>query len=196
MRRIAPLRAVNVGGHKRLPMAELRALFETLGLTPAETVLQSGNAVFEGLPGAGAKLERTLEVAAEEHLGLETAFIVRSAAEWDAAVRGNPFAQAARDAPSKLAVVFLKRAPSAAALASLQQSIRGRERVAAKGKQAYVVYPGGIGRSPPRHSRRHWAAPALPGTGTPCGGSSRRSAPARVPPSPDPALESVGKGPN
>lgn len=128
-------------------MAELRALFDTLGLTPVETVLQSGNAVFEGSGGAGAKLESTLEAAAEEHLGLETAFFVRSAAEWDAAIRGNPFPQEARDAPSKLAVAFLKRAPSAAALASLQQSIRGRERLAAKGKQAYVVYPDGMGRS-------------------------------------------------
>jgi len=128
-------------------MAELRALFDTLGLTPVETVLQSGNAVFEGPPRAGTKLERTLEAAAEAHLALRTEFFVRSAAEWDAAIRGNPFAQEARDTPSKLAVVFLKRAASAAQLGALQRSIHGHERVAARGKQAYVVYPDGMGRS-------------------------------------------------
>ena len=50
---VALLRAVNVGGTK-LPMADLRALLEGLGLTDVRTYLQSGNAVFDARDdGAG-----------------------------------------------------------------------------------------------------------------------------------------------
>ena len=41
------LRGINVGGNKKLPMAELRAFVESLGfLRDAQTLLQSGNLVF------------------------------------------------------------------------------------------------------------------------------------------------------
>ena len=45
-RHVALLRGINVGGKNRLPMAELRALFEAAGAREVETLIQSGNVVF------------------------------------------------------------------------------------------------------------------------------------------------------
>ncbi len=144
---VALLRAVNVGGSKRVAMADLRTLFTRLGFEPVQTLLNSGNVVFTSTSRASKKLERLLEAGARDALDLETDFFVRSSKEWDTLVDCNPFAREAQRDPSKLAVVFLKSAPSAGAVRSLQSSIRGPELVRARGKQAYIVYPNGMGRS-------------------------------------------------
>jgi len=72
---------------------------------------------------------------------------VRTADEWDAVVAGNPFPAEAKSDPGHLVVMALKAAPEAAAVAALQAAIAGRETVRAVGRQAYLVYPDGIGES-------------------------------------------------
>jgi uncharacterized protein (DUF1697 family) len=128
-------------------MADLRRFFGQLGFESVQTLLQSGNVVFASIPKASKKLERLLETRAKADLDLQTDFFVRSSKEWEALIRHNPFARAAVKDPGKLVVVFLKHAPSARAVRSLQLSIKGPELVRAHGKQAYIVYPNGIGRS-------------------------------------------------
>jgi uncharacterized protein (DUF1697 family) len=144
---VALLRGINVGGHKPVAMAELRALLERLGFDGARSLLQSGNLVFRGAGRTGAQLERLLEAEAAKRLGLDTAVFVRSAAEWRAIVARNPFpAEAERD-PAHLLAMCLKDAPDPRAVTALQAAITGREVVRARGREAYVVYPDGIGRS-------------------------------------------------
>ncbi len=143
---VALLRAVNVGGSRPVAMSDLRSLFSALGYGPVQTLLQSGNVVFTSSSGAG-ELESILETRAQSELDLETDFFVRSSKQWEALVQRNPFMRAAQSEPSKLGVMFLKKAPSARAVGSLQSSIKGPELIRARGKQAYVVYPNGIGRS-------------------------------------------------
>jgi uncharacterized protein (DUF1697 family) len=144
---IALLRGINVGGHKQVAMADLRAMLERLGFHDAQSVLQSGNLVFRSEGKAGARLEQLLETEARKRLKLEAAFMIRSAAEWKQLVAENPFPAKARGDPARLVVVFLKEAPGAAAMKALQASIVGREVVRAKGKHLYAVYPDGQGRS-------------------------------------------------
>ncbi len=144
---VALLRGVNMGGHKPVSMAGLRAWAETLGLQDVRTLLQSGNLVFRGGAKRGAALEATLEAAAIRGLGLETNFHVRTAAELQVIVARNPFPDAAKNDPARLVVVFLKAAPAPAAVASLVAAIPGREQLRADGRQLYVVYPDGQGTS-------------------------------------------------
>lgn len=144
--RVALLRAVNVTGNNPLPMARLRAVLEGLGLSEVRTLLQSGNAVFRGGP-AGPALERAVEAALEKRLGLRVDCLVREAAEWEAIVERNPFPRQAKADPGHLLVMALKRAPAAAAVKALRAAIRGRERIRAAGRELYIVYPDGVGRS-------------------------------------------------
>ena len=144
---IGLLRAVNLAGRNRLGMAELRELLSGLGFEDVHTVLQSGNVLFRGGGRASARLEQVLEKAVHERLGLQTDFFVRTAGDWKDVIAGNPFPQEARRDPGHLLVMFTKGVPGRAEVAALQRAITGREVVRAKGRQAYIVYPDGVGRS-------------------------------------------------
>ena len=144
---IALLRGVNVGGSKIVAMADLRALLSDLGFANPRSLLQSGNLVFESRARATAGLERTLEQEAARRLGLDTEFHVRTAAEWQTIIRRNPFPAAARDDPGHLHVMCFKEAPGAKDVKALQAAITGREVVRAVGRQAYIIYPDGAGKS-------------------------------------------------
>lgn len=144
---ITVLRAINIGAHNRIKMADLRAMLEKIGLEDAQTLLVSGNAVFRSTATSSAKLEQLLEQASTKHLGVTTDYFVRSAKEWQAIIDANPFPEEAKSDPGHLLMMCLREAPSAAAVTALQAAIRGRERVRAHGRHAYFVYPDGVGTS-------------------------------------------------
>jgi uncharacterized protein (DUF1697 family) len=108
---VALLRAINVGGHKQVAMADLRDLLTQLGFVDARSLLQSGNLVFRSRARTGAQLERLLEASAAKRLALQTDFFVRTADELKAIVTHNPFSEEGKRDPGHLVVVFLKAAP-------------------------------------------------------------------------------------
>ena len=149
---IALLRGINVGGHRSVGMTDLRDFLAELGLEDARSLLQSGNLVFTSKVRTGAELERFLESEAHDRLSLEVDFIVRTPDEWKSIIRQNPFRKEAERDPGHLVVMFLKSAPEVDDMVALQAEIRGPEVVRAKGKQAYIYYPNGQGRSKLTHS--------------------------------------------
>jgi uncharacterized protein (DUF1697 family) len=144
---IALLRAVNLGPHNRVGMADLRELLTGLGMQGVQTLLQSGNAVFQSDARTAAQLERLIEGAAATQLRLETVVMVRSHRDWKGIIASNPFPTEAKEDPSHLLVLPLKESPARGAAGALQDAISGREVVRVDGRCAYVVYPDGIGRS-------------------------------------------------
>ena len=144
---VALLRAVNLGAHNKISMADLKAVAAVCGFSGAKTLLQSGNLVFEAKGKTPAALEKVLEAALAKELRLETPVVVRSAAEWRAALAENPFPKQAKSDPSHLLVMPLKAKCDKAALGELSRAIVGREQVKMSGQQLYFVYPDGIGES-------------------------------------------------
>jgi uncharacterized protein (DUF1697 family) len=144
---IALLRAVNLGPHNKIGMSDLRVLLTGLGLHGVQTLLQSGNAVFQSESRSASQLERLIEGAMATQLRLETAAMVRSHKEWKAIISGNPFPKEAKLDPGHLLVLPLKEAPARGAAGALQEAISGREVVRVEGRCAYIVYPDGVGRS-------------------------------------------------
>jgi uncharacterized protein (DUF1697 family) len=144
---VALLRAVNVAGHNKVAMRDLVGLLERIGMQDGRSLLQSGNLVFRSDVTGRARLERRLEEATAEHLGVETDYFVRNARDWKGIVVDNPFPGEARRDPGHLLVMFLKQAADRPAIAALQKAIVGREVVRAGGDQAYIYYPDGVGRS-------------------------------------------------
>lgn len=144
---IALLRAINVAGRNQVAMSELRDLLAGLGFSGAKSLLQSGNLVFESDSRTGASLERLLEAETAKRLEVSADYLVRTAQEWKTIVARNPFADAAKRDPSHLVVMFLKSAPQATAVTALEAANHGPEIIRADGKQLYIVYPAGIGRS-------------------------------------------------
>jgi uncharacterized protein (DUF1697 family) len=144
---IALLRGVNVGGRRTVAMSDLRELITDLGFSDARTLLQSGNLVFRGDGRKSAAFEQLLETEAVKRLGLRADFLVRSADEWKDVAARNPFTKEAERDPSHLVVMFLKCAVNLKNVSAVQAAITGRETIRADGRQVYIVYPDGIGRS-------------------------------------------------
>ena len=144
---VALLRGVNVGGHNRVAMADLRNLLGRLGLEEASSLLQSGNLAFRGGGRPAAELERLLEREARTRFQLETTFFVRTADEWKDVIAGNPFPEQAAADPARLMVVALKEAPAKGAERDLRAAIHGPESVRLRGREAYAFYPLGMGKS-------------------------------------------------
>jgi uncharacterized protein (DUF1697 family) len=140
-RLVALLRGVNVGGRNRLPMAELRALAEGLGLREVETFIQSGNLLFSSdlTDPAG-----TLALAIERRFGLAVPVVVRSAEELERVRSFDPFPQADANA---LHVGFLAAAPGAGVTDSLEPERFISERFVLAGCEVYFWLPAGMGRA-------------------------------------------------
>ena len=147
IRYAALLRGVNLAGHKQVAMVDLRELLTELGLSEPTSLLNSGNLVFGCARQGASALERLLEQECEKRLGLVTSFFLRSADEWQKIIAANPFASEAKKDPGHLLVHVLNEAPSSKQVAALQAAIIGREVVRARGREAYIVYPDGVGRS-------------------------------------------------
>jgi len=145
---IALLRAVNVGG-RSVPMAGLREMLADLGCENPRTLLQSGNAVFalKKTKASPAALEAKLEAEAQRRFGMSIAFMLRTAAEWGAIIAGNPFPAAAKSDPGHLIVMALKGTPTATAIKALRDGYNGAETFDIIGRNAYFIYPDGMGRS-------------------------------------------------
>ena len=138
---IALLRAVNVGGTGTLAMTDLTSLCEGLGLTDVRTYIQSGNVVF-GCAWTEARAKAALGTALSTRMGKPADVLVRSATEMAAVLDRNPF-------PSvqgrKVSVWFFDKAPKKAVFAAI--AIPGREEIRLAGREVYVHYPDGMGRS-------------------------------------------------
>jgi len=144
---LALLRGVNLGPHRRLSMHDLRTVVTKMGMSGVQTLLQSGNVVFQCAARKPASIERDMEAAIVKALKLETVVHVRTADEWQEVIAGNPFTKEAKADPGHLLLTCLREAPSAKSVAELQAAITGREVVRAAGRHAYIVYPDGVGRS-------------------------------------------------
>ena len=144
---IALLRGINVGGHNKVAMSDLRRFCENLGFEGVRSLLQTGNLVFRRDTKSTAGLERLLEAEAEQVLEIRTAFFVRTAKEWRNVIDQNPFRDAAESDPGHLVVMFLKDSPDGIAVQALPHVIGGPEIIHADGRRLYIVYPAGIARS-------------------------------------------------
>lgn len=118
-RYVALLRAINVGGHV-VKMDRLRALFEALKLRRVETLIASGNVLFDSPARDADALERRIERHLADALGFEVATFVRTPAELATVVAYQPFDDVAPLEPGlDLWIGFLKAPPPAPVAAAL-----------------------------------------------------------------------------
>jgi len=138
---IALLRAVNVGGTGKLPMAELRAMCDAIGFAQVRTYVVSGNVVFASASTA-RQVQASLETALAAYAGKPVGVLVRTAAELAQALAANPFPKAA---PNGVTAIFLDAPPPADALTMLKHH-RDEEIVLGK-REIYVHYGDGMADS-------------------------------------------------
>jgi uncharacterized protein (DUF1697 family) len=127
-------------------MADLLALVTDLGHTSVETYVQSGNVVFQSRSRSTAALAAGIERAIAETLGLTVVVVVRSGPELAAIVAGLPFGDRGAD-DRQLHVAFLSDEPDPGATAALDASALAPDELRIAGRDVYLHYPSGAGRS-------------------------------------------------
>jgi uncharacterized protein (DUF1697 family) len=149
---VSLLRGINVGGHHKIRMDELKELYESLGFKNVLPYIQSGNVVFTSDEADLARLRRQIEEGLEKKFGFHVEVIVRTSAELREIIDNNPF-QSQQSKESKWVVVmFLAARPDETAQEDLLKTYVGPEELFIIGKEVYIYYPHGIGRSKLSHS--------------------------------------------
>ncbi|MFI9827460.1 DUF1697 domain-containing protein [Streptomyces sp. NPDC051913] len=142
----ALLRGINVGGAKKVPMAELRTLMEGLGHSGVRTYLQSGQAVFTTGHGDEESLAAELTAAIEKHFGFGVDVIVRDHAYLAAIVDACPFPAAELEG-KQLHVTYFSAGVDADRFAAIDQPAFLPEEFRLGDRALYLYVPDGLGRS-------------------------------------------------
>lgn len=143
------LRAVNVGGKRKLAMPALRAALAEAGCTGVSTLLNSGNVVVDDRWGDAASAVRELSDTISAVAGFDVPLVVRTGAELAQVVATDPYADH-REEGSHHQVMFLADTPSAtarAAVAAVDPSAWGPETFTLLGRELHLWLPNGSGRS-------------------------------------------------
>ena len=144
---ISLLRGVNVGGHNCIKMEALRAMYGSLALRDVQTYVQSGNVVFRTATRDLTSLAKRIESKIEQTFGFRPGVIIRTPSELRETIRRNPFAVRRGIEPGKLLVTFLAADPGPEARANMLNLKTGPEELRMEGREVYVYYPNGMGRS-------------------------------------------------
>ncbi|MFD7259243.1 DUF1697 domain-containing protein [Streptomyces sp. NPDC059874] len=140
------LRGINVGGMKKVPMAELRSVLEGLGHEDVQTYLQSGNAVFSSAKKQPAALARELEKAIEAHFGFAVACLVMDGDYLRAVADACPFPAAELEG-KQLHATFLSEQPGTDRFAAIDEAAYLPEEYRIGDRVIYLYAPNGLGRS-------------------------------------------------
>lgn len=146
IRYAAFLRAINVGGHV-VKMDRLRALFEAAGLSRVETVIASGNVVFESARRSTSDLEPAIEKHLQKALGYPVATFVRSMPELAAVAGREPFGRLAPKAPGALFIGFLRAAPNPEAQRLVLSLANHTDALVVDGREIYWLARKGFSES-------------------------------------------------
>lgn len=147
---VALLRGINVGGHKKVPMADLKNVATKCGLADVQHYVQSGNLVFSG-KGTPDAIASKLEKACERTFGFPVDIMVLDEASFRAEVAACPFADGTSPKgtldPKFLQLAFLKGVPDTQHIGALFAAYEGPEMVALKGRTIHIYFSEGSGRS-------------------------------------------------
>jgi uncharacterized protein (DUF1697 family) len=143
---VALLRGINVGGHKKVSMTDLRGVLRSLGYTDISTYLQSGNALFSSARQEPEQLSLEIERGIAGQLRLEVRVMIRTPEELAAVVDANPFREATAD-PTRLHVSFLSAQPDVERLAAIDARQFEPERFHVGDRAIYLWYPSGAGQA-------------------------------------------------
>jgi uncharacterized protein (DUF1697 family) len=143
---ISLLRGINVGGQKRLGMADLVQLCTSLGFDNVRTYLQSGNVLFESPYGDPGRLSAMVGENISRKFGFPVKVIIRTSEELRRIILNNPLAKEGLDA-DKQHVTFLSDIPSEEVRGSMMKGKDSEDRYVIVGREVYLSCPNGYGRT-------------------------------------------------
>jgi uncharacterized protein (DUF1697 family) len=144
---VSLFRGINVGGHHKVRMDELKKVHEALGFRNVVPYIQSGNVVFSSDDADVAQLEARIEESFEKAFGFHVEVAVRTSAEVGEVIARNPFQGQQDRQPQWVLVLFLTAYPDVIVQEALLKTPVEPEEIFIIGKEVYIYYPNSIGRS-------------------------------------------------
>jgi len=144
---ISLLRGINVSGQKKIKMAELKTLYESLGLRDVTTYIQSGNVIFNSDKEA-ALIKEHLQKNIAQHFSFNVPVEVISYDEFTKIKEQLPFTEIDIEQDgSKVLITFLSEIPTAASVEKLMSYVTTPEKLVVKDKFIYLHCPNGYGKT-------------------------------------------------
>ncbi len=148
MKYISILRGINVSGQKKIKMADLKALYESLGFKNVETYIQSGNVLFETNTTKVGELKIKIEKAISKKYGFDVPVEIRNGRELSDIINNTPFGALDLEGNgTKLLVTFLAAKPTATKITKLMEYVAAPEELVVAGREVYLHCPNGYGKT-------------------------------------------------
>ncbi len=141
---ISLLRGINVSGQKKIRMADLRKLYESLGPINVQSYLQSGNVVFDSEEKNVEKLRDSIEAQIESTYGFSVPVLIRTGEGFRRVIENHPFAE---EEAIRVLVTFLYESPDKSKLDNLSQYGDKVDQFAIGKQEIFLFCPGGYGRT-------------------------------------------------
>lgn len=142
---ISLLRGINVGGHRKIKMDDLKVLFENLGLEKVRTYIQSGNVVFQSKIQNSKRLADLISAEIKLHFQIDVPVIIKNIEEFAEVYDDNPFIAQNKDT-QKLYVIFLSDIPSESVLEKIKKN-SGADLYITYKSAIYLFCPNGYGKT-------------------------------------------------
>lgn len=140
------VRGINVGPTTTVSMTDLRETFEAAGYLNVETLLRSGNVVFDSPRPLQADAVAEIESEFNARTGITGRFVLLPAAEFLAILDENPLLDIATD-PTRTVIAFVSEAPDADCLGLIDAPALMPEVLALGRNAVYSWSPLGVSKS-------------------------------------------------
>jgi len=146
MNYISILRGINVSGQKKIKMADLKSLFESLGFENVVTYIQSGNVLFN--TKTKKDLKSIIEQAINKKYKFHVPVIIRTKRDFEKIIKNLPFKSINTERDGTIVLVtFLSDKPAKSKYTEIQQYVKSPEKLVIKDKEVYLYCPTGYGKS-------------------------------------------------
>ena len=141
------LRGINVSGQKKIRMADLKNLYESLGLVEVQTYVQSGNVVFISEEQEAAKLKESIEAQIKSAYGFSVPVLIRTGDDFRLLIGNRHFRKERSETPSRVMVTFLFERPEQSRLIELSVPENDTCEFVIADQEIFLFCPDGYGRS-------------------------------------------------
>lgn len=146
-RRIAILRGINVGGKRKILMADLKSMFEKMNFSNVHTYIQSGNVFFDSKKEAdNLESASNIEKTIKEEFGFEVPVIIRTPKEIETVINQNPFYKNDTDI-IHLHLTFLNEKPTDENQEKAELYSYEPDKFVLKGKDVFIYCDGKFSKS-------------------------------------------------
>jgi len=141
------LRGINVSGHKKIKMADLRDYLSEIGFGDVKTYIQSGNIIFSYKESDPNTIAEMIASQIKSKYDFDVPTLVKTTEDFEYVVTHNPFTDKKDMAIEKIYVTFLADTPDSENISKLNDLDFNNEEFVLDGRYVYLYFDNGFGKA-------------------------------------------------